>query len=124
MRLEINKKYLTRDGRECIVTHIDAKGKIATTHWGSKVWADSGEVIRDKKSDGDIVALWDEGPVRTVTRREIVPGVYGRVNVGRKGDGAGFTKVPVSMEYLFYSAEELREAAHLFNQLAEALNDA
>lgn len=60
-------------------------------------------------------------PVRTVTRREIVPGGYGIVSVGRTA--ASFKKVPVGIEYLFYGAAELREAAHLFTQIAEVLEE-
>lgn len=67
------------------------------------------------------------GPIRTVTRREIIPGVYGRVHVGQTGGG----KVVVSMggfgmvmQQQSFTANELREAAHILNQLAEALDDA
>ena len=70
------------------------------------------------------------GPIRTVTRREIVPGPYGRVEVSGtyKGErvtldwsenGSVHTAVPI----VGLNAEELREAAHLFFQLAEALED-
>lgn len=54
--------------------------------------------------------------IRTVTRREIVPGEYGIVTVFP--DGAVYVSgvdVP--------SAAELREAAHLFNQIAEVLEE-
>ncbi|MBZ9984905.1 hypothetical protein LB521_27615 [Mesorhizobium sp. BR-1-1-8] len=51
------------------------------------------------------------GPVRTVTRREIVPGFYGDVEIGE-----------VDIKYdAYFDAESLRDAAHLFNQLAEVL---
>ena len=33
------------------------------------------------RPDLDLVAEWTESPVRTVTRKEIVPGRYGRIEV-------------------------------------------
>lgn len=69
----------------------------------------------------DDIELVNDGPVREVTRREIVPGVYGRVVVESCED----CEVAVSFtdESRWLNADELREAAHLFNQLAEALED-
>lgn len=58
-------------------------------------------------------------PVRTVTRKEVMPGLYGIVSVGEKGCvwvipflGAG--------DYIPQTAKQLREAAHILNQIAEA----
>lgn len=74
----------------------------------------------------DIEAI-EQGPIRTVTRREIVSGVYGRISIEHTPVGSDGTK-RVAMR--FYAApapldaEELREAAHLFTQLAEVLEDA
>jgi hypothetical protein len=58
-------------------------------------------------------------PIRTVTRREIVPGVYGRVAVDK---GGTCTMVRISVNDSM-SKNHLREAAHLFNQLAEVLEE-
>lgn len=69
------------------------------------------------------IKLVADGPIRTVTKREIVPGEYARfgvvlegpelrLSIGKLGHSAAFT------------ARELREAAELFNQLAEVLEDA
>lgn len=57
-------------------------------------------------------------PVRTVTRREIVPGAYGQVSVISADRG----RVEIFIDATS-TADQLREAAHLFNQLAEALED-
>lgn len=57
-------------------------------------------------------------PVRTVTRTEILPGVYGIVRVSHLD---GVTSLSLNP---FDKAEELREAAHTLNQIAEALDDA
>lgn len=55
-------------------------------------------------------------PVRL--RREIVPGPYGKVRV----TVGGFDSILVRCGDI-YTAEELREAAHIFNQIAEAIED-
>lgn len=60
------------------------------------------------------------GAIRTVTRREIVPGVYGRVSVqGMLRSSVGLTIEDADA----FSASELRKAAHLFNQFAEVLEE-
>lgn len=56
-------------------------------------------------------------PIRT--RREVVPGVYGHVKVSNNPDAGLVVYLPLNN----YNAEELREAAHLFNQLAEVLEE-
>lgn len=66
------------------------------------------------------------GPIRTVTRREIVPGVYGALRI----DSHISSKVYIGFNtecgnrFIGLGATELREAAHILNQLAEALEDA
>lgn len=73
------------------------------------------------------------GPVRTVTRKEIVPGVYGRVKVAdyvpehmsgnaaiHLADRCGKTG-PASLHWL--NATELRAAAVTFVELADALDE-
>lgn len=56
------------------------------------------------------------GPVRTVTRREIVPGEYGGVTIFN--DETVYLS-PVNKP----TADELREASHLLAQLAEVLEE-
>jgi hypothetical protein len=55
-------------------------------------------------------------PVRI--RREIVAGAYGKVKVE-----VGLTNDVIIRCDDVYTAESLREAAHIFNQIAEALED-
>lgn len=69
-------------------------------------------------------------PVRTVTRREIVPGTYGRIVVtGTYKESRvtlnweGSSSIHTAVEIVGLDAEELREAAHLFSQLAEVLEE-
>ncbi len=58
-----------------------------------------------------------ESPVRTVTRREIVPGIYGAVDIATDG------WLSVKFDEGDPTADTLREAAHILNQIAEALED-
>lgn len=76
---------------------------------------------------------WDlvesiESPIRTVTRREVVDGVYGHVEVGT------VTNDPLSPRVMVFigvrgaggtllNANELRSAAMVLSQIAEALDD-
>ena len=72
------------------------------------------------------------GPIRTVTKKELVLGSYGRVKVCSEGldgpDSLGLDITPrganpsVCMNYIL-NAKELREAAALFTQLAEYLEE-
>lgn len=54
-------------------------------------------------------------PIRTVTRLEIVPGSYGVIQVHKDGK--------IGMLPSVKSADQLREAAHILNQIAEVLEE-
>src|SRR5690606_24872348 len=69
--------------------------------------------------DGNL-ELVTEGPVRTVTRREIVPGTYDGVRVGDV-DG-GYVTI-LGLTQAAWSADELRSAAMILSQLAEFADD-
>lgn len=60
-------------------------------------------------------------PVRTVTHKEIVPGEYGpvRVNASLRDDGI----VSVNLMSSGLSVPELRDAARVFIELADALEE-
>lgn len=60
-------------------------------------------------------------PIRT--RREIVPGDYGMVKVGWTDGKDIFISINEGEKQKPLNAEELREAAHLFNQIAEVLEE-
>lgn len=59
-------------------------------------------------------------PIRTVTRKEIVAGVYGKVCINEKGDGTGLDYIQMLGTL---DPAELREAAHTLNQIAEVLEE-
>lgn len=71
-------------------------------------------------SDKFILAT-SHGPIRTITRREIVPGVYGGVSVDCYHAATG--RPPVIRYEADARADSLREAAALFTQLAEVLEE-
>lgn len=54
-------------------------------------------------------------PIRTVTRREVVPGQYGIVYISSANE--------VWIAASKHTVEELREAAHILNQIAEVLEE-
>jgi hypothetical protein len=69
----------------------------------------------------DIEEHFERGSaIRTITRREILPGTYGIVQVGNEGSYGVLAYVSSSCGY---SAEQLRAAAVTFNDLADALDD-
>lgn len=86
--------------------------------------------IVEEKEDGayyhiadslELVAPATNCPIRTVTRREIVPGRYGGVVVER--NTITDNPAPFVRFYAQANANELREAAHIFNQIAEVLEE-
>ncbi len=129
VKIEEGKFYKTRDGRKV--------GPIRRYDHDS--WTgDAGNTLytvdglryfeRDRGGSSDLISEWpneETGPIRTITRREIVPGQYGCIKVESKPDG-GYLHVRLVAEdcdlKTWYNAEQLREAAHILNQLAEALD--
>lgn len=84
MRLEEGKYYRTRDGRKAgPVRRIDGEWNAANAQDGNWRYDDDGGLTNFGGDDLDLIAEWTEGPVRTVTRREVVEGVYGRLKVNQ-----------------------------------------
>lgn len=108
--------------------------------------------IVDKDEDGSWVIDWDAtqfsrinwhdhqlmrlsssptpSPIRTVTRTEIVPGVYGRLSVARQSGEEPRAMIAladslgnVTMTHHGWSIDELRAAALVLTQLADALEE-
>lgn len=122
MKIEAGKYYKTRDGRKV--------GPAYKTDWPSKdcAWAvhsmwlyrDDGTCGSNESSD-DLIAEWTDGPVRTVTRREVVEGVYGIVRVDTHRDQVVISIDPSDGHNP--SAAELKAAAAVLLELAGALDD-
>ena len=122
MQIEAGKHYRTREGSRV--------GPMAYHEYG---WsADDGFTIYDTngrrvlgigEEPTDLVAEWqDGGPVRTVTRREIVPGVYGIMSI-KENHPRHTNSVNVCIQPTHATADELDAAARTLQQLAEALRE-
>lgn len=132
VKLEVGKFYKTRDGRKVGPMREQVGDGCLTPYTfndGLMSWTEEGEYnLSRNESHLDIVSEPAViGPIRT--RREIIPGVYGRVEV-RTAEGfeefasVGLTAGMGRATFITtLNAEQLREAAHLFNQLAEVLED-
>lgn len=137
IKIEEGKYYRTRDGRKVgpmsvwrAYTDEDGGplfdcegGEFSGNYWSSDGSNGEPDVINDP--DFDLIAEWGEGPVRTVTRKEIVPGTYGVLSVKEvapwhSGD-APVAHVCIPPHHL--PASELRAAAATFIELADALDE-
>jgi hypothetical protein len=126
MKIVESQYYKTRNGQKAgPMVMNDSAG------WDGKVghlirsWHPNGLHLMDDR-DLDLVAEWDGGPVRTVTRKEVVPGVYGAVRVYSASDmrarvyiGHSEFREPLSLE-----PDELRAAAATLTEIADALGEA
>lgn len=116
MKIEEGKFYKTREGKKV------GPATLTTQEWSIEegfLWALSGPYLyRDdgttqRNRESNLVSEWpNEGPVRDVTRKEIVPGVYGIIHISDHHD----IRLVTSKD-----PAELRAAAAVLSQLAEAL---
>lgn len=123
MKIEAGKYYKTRDGRK--VGPIENRKREDAEHpfiwnWpdgrGNRIYKPDGTNYSDRNDD--LISEWQDespSPIRTVTRREIVPGSYGVIQVHKDGK--------IGMLPSVKSADQLREAAHILNQIAEVLEE-
>ncbi len=88
--------------------------------YGNGFWYRGADGSRQNSTTPTDWELVETGPVRTVTRKEIVPGVYGVVRV--YGTGSRGVNVDITGNYSHKSSDELRAAASVFNELADALD--
>ena len=88
--------------------------------WGINAYTPEGqaEFARMNRLYAEDMAA-KKGPVRTVTRKEIVPGVYGKVTV-HCAHGCG-VDLSFPSNDLVWDASELRSAAETLIQIADAL---
>lgn len=134
MKLEEGKYYVTRSGERVRASYDE--GVIMRLSNGKHVYTATGRGNGACSADTetDIISEWQDtpptqGPIREVRRREIVPGVYGafyvsgldRVEMNKVG--FQFFEKNDSEPLNMLSSQKLREAAHLFNRLAEFLEE-
>ena len=125
LRIEAGRYYKTRDGEKIGPMYDHGGNDWPFTEPGSDApcWSRDGHLWDEKsKNPCDLIALWQEptsqGPVRTktVTTKSIVPGTYGIVSV-RMDPHANIAIVRGT-----HTAEELRAAAAILLEIAEALD--
>ena len=94
LKLEVGKMYTDRTGNVRGPMRL-----IKNPAWhkftdGNLSWGEYGTALSTgTEFDNDLIAEWTTeptGPVRMVTRKEIVPGVYGGLEVGQAVDGHVF----------------------------------
>lgn len=129
MQIEEGKYYRTRGAGAKVGPMYRSGGGWTAPNSGLRYWSD-GRVDLQFDHSFDLVAEWVDGyasPVRTVTRKEIVLGEYGRVRVFNvfAGKKVGVRLIPLenSGNIADLDANELRHAAAIFTQLADALEE-
>jgi len=133
VKLEVGKYYKTREGKKVgPAEHNDCIPYPFNVPHGGRFmgYASDGKLCLDdiKYRDHDIIAEWSDAPaspVRTVTRKEIVPGEYGKVGVGEAhGDVIWLGLRQPNGDYDLCSlmcAADLRAAIATLAEIAEAL---
>lgn len=125
MEIEVWKRYRTRGGRKVGPMRSDASfGEPAfiEAEGDGRGWSLSGRAIGvEHGADEDLIAEWTDGPVRTVTRKEIVPGTYARITVNDEGK-AGLVGLWLNSGH-YFSPSDLRAAAAVLLELAGALEE-
>lgn len=115
LKIEAGKYYKTRDGRK--VGPITFNGSNFGL-LGESIYYSDGSISSSHPHQGDLISEWQDetpSPIRTVTRREIVAGVYGLIQI--------FDNGCMYIETDTYTADQCREAAHILNQIAEVLEE-
>ena len=123
VKLEVGKYYKRRDGRKVGPMVSNTSEQYENTHpfmcpSGYTYKVDGGYyLIADSEGPLDIIAEWTDepaSPVRTVTRKEIVPGTYGKVRV----TGGMYVHVN-SMS----TAADIRAAIATLTEIADAMEE-
>ncbi len=124
MLIEAGKYYRSRDGRKigpmrrCDGSHPwcgPASDGLGVTYYRGE---NGSFYSNDTESNHDLVAEWLDSPVRARTIIEIVPGVYSDVHVD---SGLAPNAAAIHYHEARATASDLRAAAAVFVQLAEAL---
>lgn len=147
MQIEAGKFYRTRDGRK-----IGPMRKIFSygCSWEGNMqigrvicyYENGAHMPNGHAHENDLVSEWTDGtwdselsaingPIRTITRKEIVPGIYGQVKVGEivdvpdceRPDNPAALYIYVDFREACLSADELEAAAIVLTQIAGVLRE-
>jgi len=112
VKLEVGKHYKTREGEKVGPMRLYNNGFFDVSDTGPHrnwFWDGDGTGI----GSPGIIAEWPEeptGPVLTVTRKEIVPGVYGALTVEREGLYRIMTSDPTELRAAIATLTEIADA--------------
>lgn len=120
--------YKRADGMKCGPAKVDDRTKfpwnIPPSGQGFHAYSSDGKSILERQNF-DIISEWSEGPVRTVTRREVVEWSDDILTVVPHEDGnvlIGF-KHPHDQHYISLSKKQILSACMIMSQIAEAMDD-
>lgn len=123
MKIEEGKYYRTRDGQKVgPMRRSNCRDYQWTAFFNNdnRLWDAFGRRYMESYGSTDLIAEWtDDSPVRVVTRKEIVPGVYDLVKVMKNGTN----NRPGIIIDDFMNSDQLRKAAAILNEIADALED-
>lgn len=134
VKLEKGKYYRTRDGRKVgpMVMNFVSKTHPFSCQNGYIYKVDGGYLIENHEHVFDIIAEWGDepaSPVRTVTRKEIVPGVYGHIWIESHDVEAGVVLFGLcnnalkKLPAVGMSLPELRAAIATLTEIADAMEE-
>lgn len=122
LKLEVGKFYRDAEGRKVGPMYNGGHGD--GFPWSAHAWPHYySNTGRLDGADNDLIALWQDaptGPVRTVTHKEIVPGVYGSLRVNIHPDGSVFLSMDDEVEH---DASDIRALIVTLSDIADALED-
>lgn len=139
MKIEEGKFYRTRDGRKVgpmevgglvgewdFEADVDGQRTIDGTYCAWRADGSFDPLDRKTPHRLDLISEWSDGPVRTITRQEIVPGTYDGVEVGSEVTGHPQREVMVRIAIdhgpmVCMNADQLERAAAVLTALADAL---
>ena len=119
LKLEVGKYYRDQNGRKIgpIVDHGWSDG---FNFYGGKGMGFYNEEGRRQNNIDYIVSEWTTGPVRTVTRKEIVFGVHGDVEIVEDDTHQGGIGIYINATM---NAARIRAAANSMLAVADAMED-
>lgn len=120
MKIEVGKYYLDEYGKieGPMKAYDGSRGEYyITTECDDRVWCSNGQYYGIEGEGFNLVKEAFTSPIQVVTKKEFVPGVYGIVNVSK------VSKPTLCPKARDYSSQELRQAAKVFGELADYMDE-